>query len=668
LIFESDRSRMPSVSSKQGRFALAEGDFDVKNSNRIAIISIAAALCAAVLLAPLPGQGQATEDEKTKAKSAAKAKAIAQAFELNARTLTVFDRQGAILNAVGPRGLYAQPVFSPDAKRLAVGKADLEKETQDLWVFDVATGSGIQLTAGQPRESAAAPAWSPDGSQVAYVAVRGGNFGLYRRASNGQGPEELLYKLPGLGTIVDWSMDGRYLSFFSTDLSGGAVFVLPVTATGGATGGTAGEPKPIEVFRSPKQVQGGRLSPDGRFVVYVSNESGKNEVYVRAFNAAAGAAAGPWKISDQGGQGMAFWRRDGKQLYYLAADRSVMAVEVSTSPAFEFGKPKVLFRPADSVAVAPGTASVSRDGERFVIAVPPPQLRQLTIFDRQGKSVKTVGEPGVYLQPRLSPDGSRVVAMSQDPKTGNQDIWTFDVATGKSYSVTADAWPDAAPVWSPDGTHVAYVSVRDEYSGIYRKAWDGKGEEELLYRYTPGAFMVFTDWSKDGRFLTFYNGVLFVVPLRANEKALERKAIEWIRDEFNEGGAAFSPDMRYVAYLSDEADPLSFDGSGSSDVYVRPFDAAKPEAPGSGPAARVSKNGVLGMVNWREDGKEIFFLNRDWEVMAADVTTTPSLQVSNPKVLFKVNGPLPGNPGQWTGVGRDGQRFVFAMPVAGPAR
>jgi len=78
--------------------------------------------------------------------------------------------------------------------RVAVSKADLDKEAQDLWVFDVATGRGVPITANKYREGAQAPAWSPDGSQVAYVALRDGHFGLYRRASNGEGPEELVYQ------------------------------------------------------------------------------------------------------------------------------------------------------------------------------------------------------------------------------------------------------------------------------------------------------------------------------------------------------------------------------------------------------------------------------------------------------------------------------------------
>ena len=106
---------------------------------------------------------------------------------------------------------------------------------------------------------------------------------------------------------------------------------------------------------------------------------------------------------------MVFWRRDGKELYYLAADRAIMAVEMGSGSTSAFGKPTLLFRPSADIvqAIGPGNASVSRDGERFVIAVPRPQLRQLTMYDRQGKVVSTIGQPGFYNQPNLSPDGTR---------------------------------------------------------------------------------------------------------------------------------------------------------------------------------------------------------------------------------------------------------------------
>jgi Tol biopolymer transport system component len=551
----------------------------MKKSAKLAIMMTAAAFAAALMLLGQSNNDKAKAGNDEKAKAAAKARAIAQQFEANARTLTIYDRQGKAVTTVGARAIYNTPVFSPDATRLVASKVDLEKETQDLWVFDIATGSSLQLTSGKSREASSTPAWSPDGRRIAYIALRSGAYGLYQKASNGQGDEELLYKLPGVGTLTDWSQDGRYLTYHSTDLGGGTLYALPLNET---------ERKPIEAFRSAKQAQGMRLSPDGRFMSYASNESGKNEIYVRPFDPAGASNAAARQISDQGGQGMAFWRRDGKELYYLAADRSIMAVSVSTSPALEIGKPRVLFHPPDEIAVAPGTSSVSRDGERFVIAVPPSRLRQLTILDRQGKVMKTIGEAGAYFQPAFSPDASRVAVTRNDPKTGNNDIWTFDVATGKGYAVTNDVWPDNSPIWSADGKQVAYVSTREQYSGIYRKAWDGSGQGELLFRYTPGAGVGFSDWSQDGKFLTFATGALLIVPLRENDKALDRKAIEWIRDENNEFGGRFSPDGRFLAYGSDEADPLDFAGSGSLDIYVRPFDPNKPEAPGPGPAVRVT--------------------------------------------------------------------------------
>ena len=103
-------------------------------------------------------------------------------------------------------------------------------------------------------------------------------------------------------------------------------------------------------------------------------------------------------------------------------------------------------------------------------------------------------------------------------------------------------------------------------------------------------------------------------------------------------------------------------------VYVRPFDASKPDAPPEGPVVQMSKNGVLGMINWRRDGKEMYYLSRDWEVMAVDVTTTPEFKSGTPKVLFKLPGPIPGNPPQWKNVSGDGERFVFAMPVTAAPR
>jgi Tol biopolymer transport system component len=544
--------------------------------------------------------------------------------------------------------MYNRPVLSPDGKRVVVVRSDLDKETNDIWILDVASGQETQITSTQPREGANTPVWSPDSSQVAYVRLSEGFPSLYRKAATGAGTEELLYRHRAPIDLTDWSMDGRYLSFFSTNLGGGALYSVPLEGTG--------ERKPIEILRSTFQLRAPRISPDGRFFVYVSNPSGRDEIYVRPFDSTGAQPSGePWKISEGGGIGMPIWRRDGKELYYLGANGAVMAVDIATTPTFKFSAPRVLFRLSEETPVTATMANVSRDGERILIAVPPPQLVQMTVFDRQGQIVSRIGQPGRFAMPSYSPDGTRVAVLRNDPDTGNRDLWTFDVATGRGTPITNDTAQDDMPVWSPDGKHLAYFSLRGADASLYRKASDGTGQEELVFRYTDGTFMGLTDWSRDGKYLTFFTGVLAVLPVGAEAKPSERKEIEWLREEYDVVLGRFSPDSRFLAYLSNEAKVDTME------LYVRPFDASKPDAPAPGPAVHVSKGGVAGMIAWRQDGRELYFMTRNWEIMAVDVTTTPTFQAGAPKLLFKIQGPLPGPPGSY--ITRDGQRFILAMPT-----
>ena len=629
----------------------------MKTSCGIAIVTAACALSAALLLVPARGFGQGSDDEKAKAKAAAKAKQIAEIFEQNARVITVFDRDGKTVATVGERAIYNQPVFSPDRTRVAVVKNDLDKETADIFILDVATGKSTRMTTSGNREPAQAPVWSPDGKQLAYVALRSGSLTAFRKASNGEGPEELLYKHPGGNFLLtDWSMDGRYLIYSSTDLGGGMLYALPLE----------GERKPIELFRSTFQVLGARISPDNRFIAYRSNETGKNEIFVRPFNPTGAAlpagSAGPWQISNnEGGLGLIFFKQDGGELYYMGADRGVKSVSISTAPAFEFGKPKTLFKLPDAIPVTGtpgGLGNISRDGQRVVFVVPPDaRVQRITILDRKGKTVGTVGEPGFYSQPCVSPDGSRIAVVRNDRATGNSDIWTFDIATGKSTAITNDMPPDNGPIWSADGKQVIYASFRPPYNFIYRKAADGTGNEEMLFRFTPGAGLQLHDISPDGKFLSFSSGgVVFTVPITGSDP-LARKAIEFAREEFDTGDGQFSPDGRFLAYASNEADPEK------ADVYVRPFNAA------TGAAAegkwRVSKDGANGMLSFRADGKEMYWvridpLTSDASMMAADISTVPAFQPGTPRLLFKLPNvrQIINGPGT---VSRDGQRFVFTM-------
>jgi eukaryotic-like serine/threonine-protein kinase len=182
-----------------------------------------------------------------------------------------------------------------------------------------------------------------------------------------------------------------------------------------------------------------------------------------------------------------------------------------------------------------------------------------------------------------------------------------------------------------------------------------------LLRYTPGADVILTDWSPHGKFLTFYTGVLLLVPLDPDVKPLDRKALEWLSEDYDAALGRFSPDGRYIAFLSNEGEK----DDSTFQVYVRPFDASKPETYPPGKAIEISndKGGAQVMIFWRQDGKELIYLTRDLEVISVDGTTTPTFQARTPKLLFKIDERLPGSLARGKNVTGDGQRFVFSMPV-----
>ena len=619
----------------------------MKNSYGVVILAAAAALASTLLLAPVPVHGQLNEKDK-----ALKAKQIAKQFENNATVMTLYDRTGKQVGAAfGDRALYGPAALSPDRSRVAMVKNDLENETADLYVLDIASGKSTRLTTSKKTEFVQSPIWSPDGKQLAYAQIRDGAQGVYRRQADGTGVEELIYKDPSaLLGLSDWSSDGRYLSFSKSDLSGGALYVLPMTG-----GGTR---EPREVARGPLPVGAPRFSPDGKYLSYIQQniQIQRVEVFVRPID----GSGGPWQISD-GAQSPGFWRNDGKELYYGSREANVMVAKVNTSPSFTFDKPQVLLRPPNNVPL--NIRDMSRDGERLLVLPPPrgPQLQQITIFDRNGKQVSKVGQPGLWNGPAFSPDGTKLVVMKSDLTTGLNLIWSVDIATGKATAVNDATHPGQGPMWSPDGKYILYAAPSGEGTsiaiGVYRKSADGAGNAELLFRNTPGAGFQLTDISPDGKYLLGGSGgVLLIVPLTGNDP-LARKAVEFSRGEFNETTGRFSPDGKFIAYRSDEDNALK------GEVYVRPFDAAT-GLPGDG-KWRVSRDGVNAMIHWRSDGKEIFYRGLELEtndlvVVSADVSTAQAFQTAAPKVLFRLPGPLPGN---LNNISRDGQRFVFAVNV-----
>jgi Tol biopolymer transport system component len=574
-------------------------------------------------------------------------------------SLTVFDRGGKVVRTLD-QGVYTSPIWSPDGTRMAV-----IKDTRQLWVMDASTGKGVQLAANEPEDVVTGLVWSPDGRQLAYHVRKIDRELIYKVSADG-GTPELVSRLPGFGlSLNDWSPDGKYLIYYSQQLAENRLFALPVTP----------DPKPIEIMKSDRPINGARISPDGRLIAYQSTESAespKQGIYVRTLDLAAGKT-GENAQQVQGvpsfGIGLGIsWRHDARELYYLAPKHAVMAVDVTAAPSYELGVPRQLFTVPDATNDAQGIGinwgNVARDGQRVVYSVAPKgasapadPVSQLALLDRQGKLLRRIGPTGRYGQPALSPDGTRIATRWFDTFApgGRSDIWVIDVASGKTTPITNDAPADFAPMWSPDGDHIFYVSARaGGYQGIYRKSADGTGEAEFIYRYEPGAPLQLRDISSDGQRLLFNSGgVILVVPLAGD--ATTRKATEVSREEFLVNGGVLSPDGKFLAYTSNETEGF--------ELYVRPFDAAASAVSGS--ASRVSKEGAGGLMVWRADGRELYFMNTepDLKVMAVDVSTSSGVQTGTPKALFDVPGDAQGDLGTTRYISRDGQRFVFVLPA-----
>jgi Tol biopolymer transport system component len=272
--------------------------------------------------------------------------------------LTWYGRDGKMLGAAGEPAPYQTMLLSPDQTRAAVVR------NNDVWVVDLVRGTTTRLTThGSIVQSSAV--WSPDGSHLAYTASPKGALGVYRKASDGSGDEELLWKGDGLAGPSHWSPDGRFVAF--------TVF-NPKTAADMWWVTADGDHKSAPFLHSEFAELAARFSPDGKWVAYYSDRSGQNEIYVQPFHPDDPSAPSPeFVISKGGAVGMPRWRGDGKEIYYLSRDNKFMAVEISSSPSFHAGEPKMLFpAPAGFVrGTTPGAfADASPDGKRFLMALP----------------------------------------------------------------------------------------------------------------------------------------------------------------------------------------------------------------------------------------------------------------------------------------------------------
>jgi Tol biopolymer transport system component/predicted Ser/Thr protein kinase len=271
--------------------------------------------------------------------------------------MTWFDRQGKPAGQAGEPESIAGIHVSPDGTLVAYRRNSYNSDGGDLWLLDLKRDVSTRFTLG-PRQSAA-PVFSPDGSQIIFATQNEEVYDLYRKPTDGSKEEELLLKSNENKRPLSWSRDGRFLIYGvskSITFSNADLWLLPLQ----------GDHKPQPLLATRFDEDMAKFSPDGRWIAYESNESGRYEVYVREFVAdPAPALRGKWIVSKDGGHNVR-WRNDGKELVYISLDAEVMSVPVEPGNTFHTGTPQPLFRlPTGVDAYSPAP-----DFSRFLASVP----------------------------------------------------------------------------------------------------------------------------------------------------------------------------------------------------------------------------------------------------------------------------------------------------------
>ena len=274
---------------------------------------------------------------------------------------------------------------------------------------------------------------------------------------------------------------------------------------------------------------------------------------------------------------------------------------------------------------------------------------QLTWFDRSGKKLSVLGNMADYGNVELSPDGAQIaVAILDDLERGARDLWMIDAATGRRTAFASSPADENWLIWSRDGRRAIFNSGRSGGLDLYQEPSNGAAAAEPLLVDREAKWPV--SWSSDGRYVLYVlNGQrtsndIWVLPLFG-----DKKPFPYLQTEESENWAAFSPDGKWIAYSST--------ASGNVEVYVAPF-------PATGRRARISRDGGS-QARWRRDGRELYFLSPDRELMAVAVEAKGSeFGAGAPQRLFEIRFPY----GQYHAfdVVADGQRFLVNALVTPP--
>jgi Tol biopolymer transport system component len=281
--------------------------------------------------------------------------------------LTWFDRQGTVKGTVGDPGAYADVSLSPDGTEAIMSRVE-DDLALSPWMVNMSRGTSARYQLGALAGSESA-VWAPDGGSVIFSSWRAGQMAdIFEKQVGGAAEAEALVQSNEAKFPLSWSPDRRFLLYVSV---GGEtrdkLWVRPLQGD---------DRKPLPLLGTEFDELDGRFSPDGRRVAYVSNESGRYEVYVRSFSpdllGATSNVGDKWPISDHGGTSP-MWRKDGKELYYINLDGKLMAVTISAGSGFQAGVPEPLFQAPPRASHGRTTWAPSPDGKRFLFLVPEKQ-------------------------------------------------------------------------------------------------------------------------------------------------------------------------------------------------------------------------------------------------------------------------------------------------------
>ena len=529
--------------------------------------------------------------------------------------------------------------ISPDGRRLAI--VAFSEGRQQIWIrsLDSVTAEPLPET-----EGGISPFWSPDGRFVGFFSPGDGTL---KRVALAGGPARTICAAQ-VDSVPTWGRDGTIL--FTKFLDG--IFRVP------AEGGAPSRVTQVDKGRRELNHYWPEFLPDGRHFLYMATtleESGLRatpSVYVASFDSAEATLL----------------TRVHSRMAYVAPgyllfveNGALMAQRFDTTTRQLVGEPIQI---ADGIAyvrvVGNGSFTASTNG---VLAYQSAGSESQVVWaDRRGNITETGWPRQDYGSLRFSPNGERVAVDVVDPRTGAADVWLFDTARGAPVRFTADPWDESGPVWSPDGSRILMrmdrggptsLKIGSAAPNLYAKVI-GTGAEELIAadRGPLGG----EDWSRDGRWVAYTRNSqqtgldLWLMPLASGAKAQP-----FSTERFDEGGAAFSPDARWLAFVSTEA--------GLPEVYVAPV-----EQPGD--RTRVSNGGGT-TPRWRRDGTELFYASPDGRALVrVPMQLGPTVKAGVPARLFAIPASTAARFARRNivyDVTPDGERFLINLPVEEPS-